>query len=84
VPRRRSGRGDRVTPVGGFSLHAKLLPVCNEDNGQVMIGGEHYYLSGEGFLMPVRKGQPPPDLRYFKQPQRRPNSTSIRSTAARD
>jgi hypothetical protein len=35
-----------------------------------MIGGEHYYLSGEGFLMPVRKDQPPPDLRYFKQPQR--------------
>jgi hypothetical protein len=44
--------------------------ICNEDNGQVMIGGEHYYLSGEGFLMPVRKDQPPPDLRYFKQPQR--------------
>src|SRR5215475_1991034 len=22
--------------------------ICNEDNGQVMISGEHYYLSGEG------------------------------------
>ncbi len=44
--------------------------ICNEDNGQVMIGGEHYYLSGEGLLMPVRKDQAPPDIRYFKQPQR--------------
>ena len=33
-----------------------------------MIGGENYYLSGEGLLMPVRKGQPAPDLRYFKEP----------------
>jgi len=24
-------------------------------------------LSADGFLMPVKKGQPPPDLRYFKQ-----------------
>jgi hypothetical protein len=26
-------------------------------------------LSGDGTLMPVRKGQPPPDLRYFKPAQ---------------
>jgi len=24
-------------------------------------------MSGDGKLMPVRKNQPPPDLRYFKQ-----------------
>jgi hypothetical protein len=24
-------------------------------------------LSADGLLMPVRKDQPPPDLRYFKQ-----------------
>ncbi len=24
----------------------------------------------EGYSMPVRKGQKPPDLRYFDQPQR--------------
>jgi hypothetical protein len=34
-----------------------------------MIGEEHYYLSGEGMLMPARKDQPPPDLRYFKKTQ---------------
>ena len=44
--------------------------ICNEYNGQVMIGGEHYYLSSNGSLMPVRKDQAPPDLRYFKQTPR--------------
>jgi hypothetical protein len=44
--------------------------ICNEYNGQVMIENENYYLSGEGMLMPVRKDQPPPDLRYFKKPQK--------------
>ena len=40
--------------------------ICNEYNGQVMIGGDNYYISGDGMLMPARKDQPPPDLRYFK------------------
>jgi hypothetical protein len=31
---------------------------------------ENYFLSAEGFLMPAKKDQPPPDLRYFKQTQR--------------
>jgi hypothetical protein len=44
--------------------------ICNEFNGQVMIGDEHYYLSGEGMLMPARKDQQPPDLRYFKKTQK--------------
>jgi hypothetical protein len=33
----------------------------------VVIGKENYFLSGDGFLMPTKKDQPPPDLRYFKQ-----------------
>jgi len=33
------------------------------------IGGENYFSSAEGLLMPARKGQPAPDLRYFDQPQ---------------
>jgi len=33
----------------------------------VFIGNEGYYLSGDGTLMPIRKGQAPPDLKYFKQ-----------------
>jgi hypothetical protein len=43
---------------------------CGENNGQVLIGKENYFLSGDGLLMPARKDQPPPDLRYFKQTQK--------------
>jgi hypothetical protein len=42
--------------------------ICPEGNGIVRIGAENYFLSGEGMLMPTRKGQEPPDLRYFKKP----------------
>jgi hypothetical protein len=40
---------------------------CVEENQHVRIGAETYMLSGDGKLMPVKKGQPPPDLKYFKQ-----------------
>jgi hypothetical protein len=33
----------------------------------VVIGKEDYFLSADGLLMPVKKGQPPPDLKYFNQ-----------------
>jgi len=36
----------------------------------VPIGRESYFMSADGLLMPVRKDQPPPDLRYFKQSQK--------------
>jgi hypothetical protein len=39
---------------------------CSENNPHVLIGGEPYYLSADGKLMPTKKGQPPPDLSYFK------------------
>jgi hypothetical protein len=39
--------------------------VCAENNVHVTVGDEVYFLSGEGFLMPSKKGQPAPDLRYF-------------------
>jgi hypothetical protein len=39
---------------------------CGENNNHVVIGNESYFLSGEGYLMPTRKGQAPPDLRYFQ------------------
>jgi len=41
--------------------------VCAENNVHVTIGDEVYFLSGDGLLMPSKKDQPPPDLRYFKQ-----------------
>jgi hypothetical protein len=44
--------------------------VCSEENDHVEIGGQGYMLSADGFLMPVKKSQPPPDLRYFKQPRK--------------
>jgi hypothetical protein len=36
----------------------------------VVIGKESYLLSADGYLMPVKKDQPPPDLRYFNQPKK--------------
>jgi hypothetical protein len=39
---------------------------CTEGNHQVVIGQENYFLGAEGVLMPTKKDQPPPDLRYFK------------------
>jgi len=41
--------------------------VCAENNVHVSIGNEVYFLSGDGLLMPAKKGQPPPDLRYFNR-----------------
>jgi hypothetical protein len=41
---------------------------CSESmsNSMIAIGRESYYMSADGMLMPVRKDQRPPDLRYFK------------------
>ena len=41
--------------------------ICAENNVHVGIGGEFYYLSADGLLMPAKKNQAPPDLRYFRQ-----------------
>jgi len=41
--------------------------VCAENNVHVSIGNETYFMSGDGLLMPAKKGQPPPDLRYFNR-----------------
>jgi hypothetical protein len=40
--------------------------VCAEGNAWVRIGEETYFVGAGGQLMPMLKGQPPPDLRYFK------------------
>ena len=39
---------------------------CTEGNTHVAVGKENYFISADGYLMPVRKDQAPPDLRYFK------------------
>ena len=41
--------------------------LCSENNNHVMIGKENYFMSADGYLMPAKKDQPPPDLRYFKK-----------------
>jgi hypothetical protein len=41
--------------------------VCAENNTHVRIGKESYFMSGDGYLMPAKKGQPAPDLRYFNR-----------------
>jgi hypothetical protein len=38
---------------------------CSEANAQIVIGKENYFLSSDGLLMPAKKDQAPPDLRYF-------------------
>jgi hypothetical protein len=43
---------------------------CGEYNAQIVLGKDNYFLSADGLLMPARKEQAPPDLRYFKQSQK--------------
>jgi hypothetical protein len=40
---------------------------CAENNNHVEIGKQDYMVSPDGRLMPTRKDQPPPDLRYFNR-----------------
>jgi hypothetical protein len=42
-----------------------ISQVCAEANSYVRIHGEAYFLSADGYLMPMKKDQAPPDLRYF-------------------
>jgi len=41
--------------------------VCADGQSHVRIGKENYYKSADGQLMPAKKDQAPPDLRYFNQ-----------------
>ena len=41
--------------------------VCAEAQVWVSLGKEDYFLSSDGYLMPTKKNQAPPDLRYFKR-----------------
>jgi hypothetical protein len=43
---------------------------CAEGNPHVRIDGQNYMMSADGHLMPAKKGQLPPDLKYFNQPQK--------------
>jgi hypothetical protein len=41
--------------------------ICAEANVHVVIGKEDYFLSAEGLLMPTKKDQPPPNMKYFNR-----------------
>jgi hypothetical protein len=43
---------------------------CAESNANMVIGKENYFRSADGLLMPAKKDQAPPDLKYFKQPRK--------------
>jgi hypothetical protein len=42
---------------------------CQDGNHNIVIGKENYLLRSDGLLMPTKKNQAPPDLKYFKQSQ---------------
>jgi hypothetical protein len=44
--------------------------VCAENNPHVEIRKQDYMLGADGLLMPAKKDQPPPDLKYFTQSQK--------------
>jgi len=44
-----------------------LVVDCAENNNHVFVGNESYFVSADGYLMPTKKNQPPPDLRYFER-----------------
>jgi hypothetical protein len=40
---------------------------CAENNPHVLVGQEYYMISADGYLMPTKRGQKAPDLRYFNR-----------------
>jgi hypothetical protein len=58
---RTAGRNPKPRPMWQTA-------VCAENNSMIRIGRDAYYQSQDGYLMPLMKDQPPPDLRYFKPP----------------
>ena len=45
---------------------------CAENNPHLLVGSENYMISADGYLMPTKRGQQPPDLRYFNLRQSAP------------
>ena len=40
---------------------------CAEGNTHVHLGNENYFIGADGLLMPAKKNQAPPDLKWFRQ-----------------
>jgi hypothetical protein len=59
------------TVVKKYKREAQARPIwhfndCGENNHHVRIGKDDYFINQDGRLMPVKKNQAPPDLRYFQ------------------
>jgi len=57
---------DKTFRRGGKPYPSWARTPCIAGTHQIVIGKENYFLSGDGLLMPAKKDQAPPDLRYFK------------------
>jgi hypothetical protein len=60
------------TVLKGYRRNPDRYPLwleypCSGEQELIRIDKETYYKAADGNLMPTRKNQPPPDLRYFKQ-----------------
>jgi hypothetical protein len=40
----------------------------SEDNRHVRVGKDSFCVSADGYLMPTKKDQPPPELKGFNRP----------------
>jgi len=67
-------------PTGGGSAAYWREISCFENNDHVEIGKEPYMLSADRKLMPTKKDQPPPDLKYFKRTQKVRRTTMLART----
>jgi hypothetical protein len=62
-----------VTKTYRRDLNTKVIwfeYVCAEGNHHVVVGKDNYFVSGDGYLMPTRKNQAGPDLKFFNQSQK--------------
>jgi len=70
----RGLKGPRTYEGTGMPFHQDNETVVKErlyldktnSDAHVLIGGQDYFLSWDNMLMPAKKGQAPPDLRYFE------------------
>ena len=70
MPLTQPGRSSR-RPAASRTFRPKWHPGgSSADNSWVRIGNEAYYLSADGNLMPIKKNQAPPDLKYFERTQK--------------
>ncbi len=47
---------------------------CTEDNRWIVIGGHLYLFDSDGYIMPIQKGEPAPDPKYFQKYFKQTNS----------